>query len=182
MQKLEGEPRNSARKPRGSSKAVREATSTLIAPQEKVPKSEVQKAMQGVNRAISRLVALLGHEDVKVIPEAALALYNLGPAAAGPLAAALQRHLPLMHRGLILLTLSHLGSMAPVVASEAFLRVLRFDRDPWMRECARMYLGRIASEEVRKDEAKLQNSRQEEGLLPGRELPPLPGSVPWHRE
>jgi hypothetical protein len=65
-------------------------------------RSEVDRAVASVRRAIGRLVQLLGHEDTAVVLAAASALEALGPAdVVGALATALPRATGPRHRAAI---------------------------------------------------------------------------------
>jgi len=97
---------------------------------------EVDRAVDGINRSIGRLVAFLGDEDDAVVEKALRALAEVGPFAVGPLAAALPRAPAPRHRAAILGALLTFGPQAEVAVSGAFTRAMKRDPDERIRAAA----------------------------------------------
>src|SRR4051812_13950087 len=70
-----------------------------------MPKDEVDRAIEGIARAVTKVVKLLGDEDTGLAARAAHALLEVGPFAAGPMAASLARAASPHHRARILGTM-----------------------------------------------------------------------------
>src|SRR4051794_38005110 len=66
------------------------------------PLDQVDRAIVAVERAVGRLVAMLGDDDPAVLERAALALEQIGPFAVGPLASGLKTAASSRHRVVII--------------------------------------------------------------------------------
>jgi hypothetical protein len=82
-----------------------------------VEKNEVDRAAEGIRRAIGRLIALLGDEDPGTICGTFETLVSIGAFAAEPLAQALPRPASVWHRAAIMNCLMELAPVARPVVS-----------------------------------------------------------------
>jgi len=99
-------------------------------------KNEVDRAAEGVRRAIGRLIALLGDEDPVTICGAFETLVSIGAFAAEPLAKALPRPASVRHRAAIMNCLMELAPVARPVILREMLRASQRDCDPALRASA----------------------------------------------
>ena len=97
---------------------------------------QVDRAIVAVERAIGRLVALLGDDDPAVMERAALTLAEIGPFAVGPLAAALPRAASSRHRAIIIGALLTFGRQAKVPVMDALIGELKRESDPHVKVAA----------------------------------------------
>jgi hypothetical protein len=102
----------------------------------RAPKDEVDLATAALRRAVGRLIRLLGHDDPRVVTRAALALHELGPYAAGPLAAALPRAGSRRAKVMIIAALRGGGAATRAAATAAAWRAMRREEDPVVRAAA----------------------------------------------
>ena len=79
----------------------------------KTPADDVDRALASAQRAASKLVELLGHEDVEVLKKASMALPALERLAVDRLVAALPRAKNPRHRAAIIVLLNGLGAQSP---------------------------------------------------------------------
>src|SRR3954467_3726912 len=94
---------------------------------------QVDRAIVAVERAVGRLVALLGDDDPAVMERAALTLAEIGPFAVGPLAAALPRAASSRHRVVIIGALLTFGRQAKVPVMDALIGTLKREPDPHVK-------------------------------------------------
>jgi hypothetical protein len=115
-----------------------------------VEKNEVDRAADGVRRAIGRLIALLGDDDPDMISGAFETLVSIGAFAAEPLATALFRAAEVRQRAAIMTCLMELAPVARSVVFGAMLRASQ--RDPALRATAGRNLvaltGAIVMEDI----------------------------------
>jgi hypothetical protein len=93
-------------------------------------KDEVDRAVAAARKAVGRLVALLGEEDLAVVGKAAVALEGIGAFAVGPLAAALPRARPPRHRVAIARALIRVAPRARVEVVEALDAAMGREANP----------------------------------------------------
>jgi hypothetical protein len=101
-------------------------------------KGEVDRAAEGVRRAIGRLIMLLGSDDQQEVAGAYEMLIAIGAFAAGPLAAALPRARSVAHRAGIMSCLMELSPVARAEAMRAMSEAMRREPDPDLRASAGM--------------------------------------------
>jgi hypothetical protein len=117
-----------------------------MASETKAQKDEVDRATAALRRAVGRLIRLLGHDDPRVVARAALALHELGPSAAGPLAAALPRAGSRRAKVMIIAALQEAGPAARAAATAAMWLVMKREKDPGVRAAAHLALQRLTTE------------------------------------
>jgi hypothetical protein len=139
----------------------------------KPPLDQVDRARLAVDRAIGRIVKLLGDEDIEVLGKTALTLADLGPYVAGPLAAAPPRApTPCRHRGTIIAVLSGFDRQPGGAVHGVLLQVLQKEKNPIVWQAARMELNRLISLEIMDRVAK--------GSRPGAKPVTRDGPPPRH--
>jgi len=119
-----------------------------------VEKNEVDRAAEGVRRAIGRLIALLGDEDPVTICGAFETLVSIGAFASEPLAQALPRADSARHRAAIMNCLMGLAPVARSVVLGAMLRASQRDCDPALRASASRNLVALTGAIVMDDIAR----------------------------
>jgi hypothetical protein len=123
-----------------------------------VKKNEVDRATEGVRRAIGRLIAFLGDEDPGTIGGAFATLVSIGAFAGEPLAKALPRAASVRHRATIMTCLMELAPVARSVVLGAMLRASQRDGDPALRASAGRNLVALTGAIVMDDIARRKNS------------------------
>jgi hypothetical protein len=124
-----------------------------------VEKKEVERAAEGVRRAIGRLVALLGDDDPSTIYGAFETLVSIGAFAAEPLATALPRAAEVRQRAAIMTCLMELAPVARSVVFGAMLRASQRDSDPALRAFAGRNLVALTGAIVMDDIARRKANR-----------------------
>jgi hypothetical protein len=119
-----------------------------------VEKNEVDRAVEGVRRAIGRLIGLLGDEDPSTICGAFETLVSIGAFAVEPLAQALTRPASVRHRAAIMNCLMELAPVARPVVLRAMLRASQRDCDPALRASAGRNLVALTGAIVKDDIAR----------------------------
>ncbi len=115
----------------------------------KPPQDEVDRAALGMDRAIHRLIALLGSQDRATINRAALALDALGARAiVGPLGSALPRAKQSIHRLAILGMLRSYVEVEQGQVAAALARIVQRERDPQVMMVIRQITAQMAFGEI----------------------------------
>src|SRR3954449_247645 len=109
---------------------------------------QVDRAIVAVERAVGRLVSLLGDDDPAVLERAALALAEIGPFAVGPLAAALPKAASSRHRAIIIGALLTFGRQAKVPVMNALIGTLKREPDPHVKAAARVALEALLAADL----------------------------------
>jgi hypothetical protein len=123
-----------------------------------VEKNEVDRAAEGVRRAIGRLVALLGDDDPDMISSAFETLVSIDGFAAEPLATELPRAVSVRHRAAIMNCLMELAPVARPAVLRSMLRASQRDGDPALRASASRNLVALTGAIVMHDIARRKGS------------------------
>jgi hypothetical protein len=123
-----------------------------------VERNEIDRAAEGVRRAIGRLLALLGDEDPVTICGAFETLVSIGAFATEPLAKALPRPASVWHRAAIMNCLMELAPVARPVVLRAMARASQRDGDPDLRASASRNLVALTGAIVMDDIARRKGS------------------------
>jgi hypothetical protein len=110
---------------------------------------EVDRAAEGVRRAIGTLIALMDSHDQGVVAGAYVTLISIGAFAAGPLAAALPRAKSVAHRAGIMSCLMELSPVARAEAMRAMSEAMRREPDPDLRASAGMCFRALLATSVK---------------------------------
>jgi hypothetical protein len=137
-------------------------------------KGEVDRAAEGVRRAIGRLIEPPGSDDQEDVAGAYVMLIAIGAVAAGPLAA-LPRAKSVAHRAGIMSCLMELSPVARAEAMRAMSQAMRREPDPNLRASAGMCFQALLATSLKGGD------REEAGYIThgtrGRELRPSGGPV-----
>jgi hypothetical protein len=121
-------------------------------------KNEVDRAAEGVRRAIGRLIVLFGDDDPGTTYRTYETLVSIGALAAGPLARALPRAASIRHRAAIMNCLMELAPVARPEVLRAMTQTSRREPDPALRACACRNVIALTSAILMEDIARRKSS------------------------